>query len=669
MAGIMITSLPPTAQVGDVIKATGNCQGLKQGEYYYIVNVANKEVAHIGYELPSDVLKELDVQQSLSTEKTLMPVSQMAVINALQDYILKESIVQGEGQSAVLVASQKLVTDIAVGLRNLIEETRVKYDVVQGTGISSEDVMSQKAVTDALNVLADLIEDYRVKYHVVQDTGTSTANVMSQKAVTDALNALELLIEGYRVTYDVVQTSGTSTENVMSQNVVTTMFNNIDAVIAALPTPPLVVTTEGDSTELVMSQKGVTDALESLRATISAAGGSVEVSQTTGASPTAVMSQKAVTEQLEEKLDATYASTITANNNAITSLVPKTTRVNGKALQEDITLDSSDVGAVPRTFILNGKPMTGESMQLDLSDLGSITDSFVIDEIGLATNKASSARAVAEEFSKYLTRLEANENLVPKTTEINGKALQGDINLTPADLGAVATSQVGVSVVPLVGGKIPSSFLDGVSFEGGGGGLVRVKHKNLLAYLPDINPNTLYFVEDEETLYQTKGFWQRQDILEYDDADIQYIDAEEIENILEQSEGEHSFLIQTDTTFYYIEDGTLQSGGSLGTATDYNAMVSMHGVMTPPDVGTVFQVQDTEEYYRFLGTFHPVGGTRVLHEDTSYVGQSVTKDSFRNNNKLEVFLNGILLPKGDYFHTGNEISLGYVSPSHLLIKG
>ena len=99
--------------------------------------------------------------------------------------------------------------------------------------------------------------------------------------------------------------------------------------------------------------------------------------------------------------------------------VPKTRKVNGKALSADITLNASDVSAaasghthsgyVPTTRKVNNKALSAD-ISLTASDVG--------------------AAASGHTHSNY----------VPTTRKVNGKALSADITLGASDVGAAPTS-------------------------------------------------------------------------------------------------------------------------------------------------------------------------------------------------------------------------------------
>jgi hypothetical protein len=92
----------------------------------------------------------------------------------------------------------------------------------------------------------------------------------------------------------------------------------------------------------------------------------------------------------------------------VSGYAPITRKVNNKQLNADITLTSSDVGAVPTTRQINNKPLNAD-ITLSASDVGA----------------------------------------VPTTRQVNGKALSSDITLTSSDVNAVSSS----------GGNYPSATI------------------------------------------------------------------------------------------------------------------------------------------------------------------------------------------------------------------
>lgn len=66
-------------------------------------------------------------------------------------------------------------------------------------------------------------------------------------------------------------------------------------------------------------------------------------------------------------------------NTTVSGLVAKTTKINNKELNGDITLTAADVGAadaanfVPRTYKINGTPMSGDELTISADELGGYT--------------------------------------------------------------------------------------------------------------------------------------------------------------------------------------------------------------------------------------------------------------------------------------------------------
>lgn len=97
----------------------------------------------------------------------------------------------------------------------------------------------------------------------------------------------------------------------------------------------------------------------------------------------------------------TLAGRVTTVEGNISGLVPKTRKVNDKALTSDIVLGPGDIGAVPSTRKVNGKALSAD-----------------------------------------VTLAPADVGAVPTSRTINGKALSSNVTLTPGDVGAVAPSAI-----------------------------------------------------------------------------------------------------------------------------------------------------------------------------------------------------------------------------------
>ena len=84
--------------------------------------------------------------------------------------------------------------------------------------------------------------------------------------------------------------------------------------------------------------------------------------------------EKTFVAQLVAEVDASFAEYQAALNDVeeqLDDLVPKTTKVNGKALSSDITLAPSDLGAVPETRKVNNKALN-QNITLNAGDVGAV---------------------------------------------------------------------------------------------------------------------------------------------------------------------------------------------------------------------------------------------------------------------------------------------------------
>lgn len=126
--------------------------------------------------------------------------------------------------------------------------------------------------------------------------------------------------------------------------------------------------------------------------------------------------------------------------------VPKTRTVNGKPLEEDISLTAEDVGAamtghthtaeevdaVPGGRTINGKPLS-EDITLTADDVGAAA----------AGHRHSAEDAGARPSTWTPTAEEVGA--VPAGRSINGKSLSEDITLTADDVGAAPASHTHTS--------------------------------------------------------------------------------------------------------------------------------------------------------------------------------------------------------------------------------
>lgn len=132
-------------------------------------------------------------------------------------------------------------------------------------------------------------------------------------------------------------------------------------------------------------------------------------------------------------------------NAASVGAVPTSRTVNGKALSTNITLNSSDVGAlsssttlstlggVPTTRTVNGKSLN-TNITLNASDVGALPSSTTLNTLGG----------------------------VPTSRKVNNKALTSNITLSASDVGALPDSQKGC-VISRVTGSFTATKLAGVT--------------------------------------------------------------------------------------------------------------------------------------------------------------------------------------------------------------
>lgn len=104
--------------------------------------------------------------------------------------------------------------------------------------------------------------------------------------------------------------------------------------------------------------------------------------------------------------------------------VPVTRTVAGKPLSADVTLTASDVSAVPTTRTVAGKALSS-NVTLSQADVG----------LSNVDNTSDSAKPVSTAVQAAL------DGKVDKTTTVAGKALSGNVTLTASDVSAVPTSR------------------------------------------------------------------------------------------------------------------------------------------------------------------------------------------------------------------------------------
>ena len=155
-------------------------------------------------------------------------------------------------------------------------------------------------------------------------------------------------------------------------------------------------------------------------------------------------------QNISELADTAAAAVEEVEQNA----VPKTRKVNGKALSADITLSASDVGAaasahthsnyVPTTRKVNNKALSAD-ISLTASDVGAAATSHSHSNYVPTTRKVNS-KPLSADISLTASDVGAaasghtHSNYVPTTRKVNNKALSADISLTASDVGAAATN-------------------------------------------------------------------------------------------------------------------------------------------------------------------------------------------------------------------------------------
>ena len=103
-----------------------------------------------------------------------------------------------------------------------------------------------------------------------------------------------------------------------------------------------------------------------------------------------------------------------------------------------VTLTAADVGAVPTTRTVNGKPLS-DNISLAASDVGAVPTTRTVNGKPLSDNIELTAEDV---------------DAVPPTRTVNGKALSTNIALTAADVGAVPANAA------IEGGTFPVVTVD-----------------------------------------------------------------------------------------------------------------------------------------------------------------------------------------------------------------
>lgn len=172
----------------------------------------------------------------------------------------------------------------------------------------------------------------------------------------------------------------------------------------------------------------------------------------------------------QSDLDAAVQTKLDRADQDISGLVPKTTKVNGYELDQDITLSKADVGLsnVNNTADTAKPVSTATQSALDAkadssaltSGLATKADTAHTHSIAQVTSLQTTLDAkyvkpgsgipqtdLASAVQAKLDRAEPDlTGLVPKTTKVNGHALSGDVTVTAADLN-LTKADVGLSNV------------------------------------------------------------------------------------------------------------------------------------------------------------------------------------------------------------------------------
>lgn len=152
----------------------------------------------------------------------------------------------------------------------------------------------------------------------------------------------------------------------------------------------------------------------------------------TGSNTDGAMTQAATKSALDDKVSTSRK----VNNKALSaditldatdvSAVPTTRKVNNKALSADITLSATDVSAVPTTRKVNNKAL-GADITLDASDVSAVPTTRKVNNKALSADVTLSASDVSA---------------VPTSRKVNNKALSADITLTASDVSAYSKTQI-----------------------------------------------------------------------------------------------------------------------------------------------------------------------------------------------------------------------------------
>lgn len=140
-----------------------------------------------------------------------------------------------------------------------------------------------------------------------------------------------------------------------------------------------------------------------------------------------------------------------SENIDLSSVVPNTRTVNGKALSSDITLSYSDVGALSSATAIPSTYSDVNAASASHTHLGYVPTSRTVNSKALTSNitltysdvgALSANTSIPTTYSDINAASESHthSNYVPTTRKVAGKALSSDISLTYSDVNAASSS-------------------------------------------------------------------------------------------------------------------------------------------------------------------------------------------------------------------------------------
>lgn len=189
------------------------------------------------------------------------------------------------------------------------------------------------------------------------------------------------------------QITGAETATLICRRPDDTIFTYTGTVNAADNDVSIPMATEGGA----LTQVGDVDAeliLTASGATITSFKITIRVQE--DISGEATPEEKTFVAQLVAEVDASFAEYQAALNDVegqLDDLVPKTTKVNGKALSSDITLAPSDLGAVPETRTVNGHALDS-NVVLNAADVGAVPTTRTVNGKALSSNATIEAEDI-----------------------------------------------------------------------------------------------------------------------------------------------------------------------------------------------------------------------------------------------------------------------------------